>query len=96
MAVVAVVAVVALWLLFDFGGFADFLEGFEERRDVRFGSIIRDGDRLGLQVADNIFDTLLKGYILHDLVATPLTVDVTCEDYHLFVRLGGKRSHHRQ
>ena len=77
-------------------GFADFVEGFEKGRDIGFVGIEGDGDGFGFEVTDDIFDTFLIGDILHDLVATTLTMQVAGKNYHLFVRLGSHDAYYGQ
>ena len=64
----------------------DLLESFEERREIGLGRVISEGDGLGIEVADQILDAFLKSDILHDLIATTLTVEVAREDNRLAVR----------
>ena len=67
----------------------DLLEGFEERREIGLGRVIGEGDGLGIEVADQILDAFLESDILHDLIATTLTMEVAGEDN----RLAGVRPH---
>ena len=64
----------------------DLLESLEERREIGLGRVIGEGDGLGIEVADQILDTFLKSDILHDLIATTLTMEVAGEDNRLAVR----------
>lgn len=61
-------------LLFDGGGFAYFVEGFEEGVEVGFVGVEGDGDGFGFEVTDEVLDPFLEGDILHDLIAAGLTV----------------------
>ena len=61
----------------------DLLEGFEERWEIGLSRVIGDGDGLGIEVADQILDAFLESDILHDLIATTLTMEVAVEDNRL-------------
>ena len=69
----------------------DLLEGFEERREIGLGGVIGEGDGLGIEVANQTLDAFLESDILHDLIATTLTMEVAREDNCLAVirPLGG-------
>ena len=69
----------------------DLLEGLEERREIGLGRVIGEGDGLGIEVANQILDAFLESDILHDLIATTLTMEVAGEDNCLAVirPLGG-------
>ena len=67
-------------------GLVDLLEGLEERREVSLGRVIGEGDGLGIEVANQILDAFLESDILHDLIATTLTMEVAGEDNCLAVR----------
>ena len=71
-----------------FDAVAYFLESLEQRRNIGFGGIEGDRDGFGLEVTNEIFHSFLKGYILHDLIAAALAVQVAGKDNYLFVRLG--------
>ena len=58
----------------------DLLEGLEERREIGLGRVIGEGDGLGIEVANQILDAFLESDILHDLIATTLTMEVAGED----------------
>ena len=71
----------------DCSGLFDLFESFEERWDVGFGGIVRDGNGFGFEVTDDVLDAFLKGYILHDFVNTALAMDVHRENHYLLIGL---------
>ena len=71
----------------EFGGFADAVEGTEQGVEIGLAGIEGDGDRAGTEVADDVLDTLLKGNVLHNLVAATLAMNVAAEEHHLALRL---------
>ena len=77
--------------LLDGGRFVDFLEGFEERGDVGFVGIEGDGDRFGRKITNDVLDAFLKSDILHDLIATSLTMQIDGKNDHLFVCLRSRQ-----
>lgn len=66
-----------------FGGFADAVEGTEQGVEIGLAGIEGEGDRAGTEVADDVLDALLKGNILHNLVAATLAMQVAAEEHHL-------------
>ena len=70
---------------FYLGRFADSLEGFEEGRNVGFTRVESDGDGFCLEVADNILDAFLPGYILHDFIAASLAMQIARQNNRLTV-----------
>ena len=71
----------------DGSGLFDLFESFEERGDVGFGGIVRDGDGFGFEVTDDVLNAFLKGYILHDFINTALAMDVHRENHYLLIGL---------
>jgi len=69
-------------------GFADFLKGLLQGRDIGLSSIIGDRDGLILDGADDVLHTFLKGDILHHFIYARIAVQIDVEDDRLFVGLG--------
>ena len=76
-------------LFFNRSRFADLLKSLEQRLQISLTRVVGYRNGLVLEVAHQVFHTLLPRDILHDLIATCLAMQFALQYHGLFIGLFG-------